>query len=136
MKDQEKFLCPSARCKTGSELLGMRQEDGTVAILPQTLPVDETFIQKVNESQVTAEQAFRFTNKCVEGACSQWTGKSCGVIEKLVTYLDSVPAKEDLPRCPIRKSCRWFHQQGNGACKICVFVITEVTEQDMTTVQA
>lgn len=130
MKDQERFLCPSARCKTGAELLGVRQDGGTVAILPQTLPVDETFVQKVAE-YASPEQAFRFTNKCVEGACSQWTGKTCGVIEKLVIYLDGVPAKEELPRCPIRKDCRWFHQQGNAACKICVFVITEVTEKDV-----
>ena len=131
MKDGEKILCPSSKCKTGSELLGVRQDDGTIAILPQTLAIDEDFIKKVNEDQVPAEQKFRFTNKCIEEGCAQWTGKACGVIEKIVSYLDVLPTKEKLPACSIRKNCRWFLQREGDACRACIFVITEITEQDV-----
>jgi len=130
MKEANKILCPSSKCKPGSRLLGVRQDDGTVAILPSPLDIDEKFISKVNNDDIRPEQKFRFTNKCIENGCSQWTGKSCGVIEKLVSYLDVLPVKEALPECAIRPQCRWFRQSGVDACKVCTFVITEVTEQD------
>lgn len=130
MNQHEKILCPSSRCKTGSELLGVTQEDGTVAMLPQTLPIDESFIEKVKRDPIAAEQKFRFVNKCIEGGCAQWTGKSCGVVEKLITHLDSIPVKEELPRCSIRSNCRWYRQRGADACKLCVYVITEVAQED------
>ena len=130
MNEHEKVLCPSSRCKTGSELLGVTQADGTVAILPQTLPIDEAFIQKAKQGPVAAEQKFRFVNKCIEGGCAQWTGKTCGVVEKLITHLDAIPAREELPRCSIRKDCRWFRQRGADACKICVYVVTEIAQEE------
>lgn len=131
MKQNEKILCPSSKCKSGSELLGVRQDDGTVAILPQTLPIDESFIENASADGIPAEQKFRFTNKCVECGCKQWTGKSCGVIDQLVQYIDTLPVSEALPPCAIRKSCRWYKQQGADACKVCKFVVTEVTENDV-----
>lgn len=130
MKQNDKILCPSSKCKSGSELLGVRQDDGTVAILPQTLPIDETFMHDVRADGVNPEQKFRFVNKCVECGCKQWTGKSCGVIDNLVTYLDNLPVADALPPCSIRSQCRWYKQQGADACKVCKFVVTEVTEQD------
>jgi hypothetical protein len=136
MKEHEKILCPSSKCKTGSEILGVRQDDGTVAILPQTLPVDAGFIERVGEDDISAEQKFRFTNKCIEGGCSQWTGKSCGVIERVLEYMEQLPVKDNLPACAIRKNCRWFRQSGAEACKVCVFVITEVTEHDTRVLEA
>lgn len=130
MREHEKILCPSSKCKPGSELLGVRQEDGTVAILPQTLPVDEHFMEIANNDGIAAEQKFRFTNKCIEGGCGQWTGSSCGVIENVLTYMEALPVHSNLPTCGIRHSCRWFRQSGADACKVCIFVITEITEKD------
>jgi len=123
------MLCPSSRAKPGSELIGVRQDDGTVAILPQPLPVDEAFLRIAAGHALAPEQRFRFTNKCVESGCSQWTGSRCGVIDQALTMMENAAA-DSLPACGIRPSCRWFHQSGAAACAACTIVITRTTEAD------
>jgi hypothetical protein len=130
MCDNQSIMCPSNKCKPGSKLLGIRQENGTVSILPDPLPIDENFINTVNQDDVRPEQKFRFTNKCVETGCSQWNGKGCGVIDQVIQYLEHIPHNATLPKCSIRPSCRWFLQTGANACKICPYIITEITEAD------
>lgn len=130
MCSSNSIACPSNRCKPGSQLLGVRQDDGTVSILPEALPIDESFIETVKENAEAPEQRFRFTNKCVESGCSQWNGKGCGVIEQVIQYLEHIPQKETLPKCSIRPKCRWFIQKGADACRICPYIITEITEAD------
>lgn len=124
-------MCPSHRCKPGSRLLGVRQEDGRVAILPEPFPVDNDFIEKVKNHPLLAEQRFRFTNKCIESGCGQWNDKGCGVVERMVKYLDQIPVDDILPACSIRPSCRWFSQRGADACRICPYVLTEITEEQL-----
>lgn len=130
MCDGNSIQCPSNKCKPGSKLLGVRQEDGTVSILPEPLPIDDNFISTVRNDPTEPEQKFRFTNKCVESGCAQWNGKGCGVIDQVIQYLEHIPQNSSLPRCAIRPSCRWFLQRGADACKICPYIITEITESD------
>lgn len=135
MKTQESIRCPSNRCKPGSELLGIRQDDGSVAILPQPLYIDEHFIEQVSKDEMPPEQRFRFTNKCVESGCNQWNGKGCGVIDRVVQHLQDVPALAQLPVCGIRQQCRWFRQHQFNACKVCRFIITEISEEQILEAQ-
>ena len=130
MCDSNSIMCPSNRCKPGSKLLGVRQDDGTVSILPQALPIDDFFIETVKRDVLQPEQRFRFTNKCIETGCSQWNGNGCGVIEQVVQYLEHIPPNQDLPKCSIRPKCRWFLQKGADACKICPYIVTRITEDD------
>jgi hypothetical protein len=131
MATDKTIMCPSHRCKPGSKLIGVRQEDGTVAILPQALPIDENFIEKAKQHPMAAEQRFRFTNKCIEGGCNQWDGKGCGVANRMLQYLDQVVTQEALPPCAIRQNCRWFLQEGPESCKICPYVLTEISEKEI-----
>jgi hypothetical protein len=124
------MLCPSSRPKPGSALIGVRQDDGTVAILPQPLPVDDNFLRIAAEHPLAPDQRFRFTNKCVESGCSQWTGSRCGVIDQALTMMESA-IEESLPACGIRPTCRWFDQSGAAACKACTLIITRTTESDL-----
>jgi hypothetical protein len=117
-------------------LIGVRQEDGTLSILPQPLPVDEAFVAKANAHPLPPEQRFRFTNKCIEGACKQWTGTGCGVAARAMAALDRLPANALLPDCGIRHECRWYSEQGRDACRICPFVLTEITEAEVLAFQA
>ncbi len=126
----DKIMCPSSKAKIGGELFGVRQDDGTIAILPQTLPVDEDFLSKASEDGVHPEQKFRFTNKCIESGCKQWNGKGCGVVEQVVQFINQLPITDNIADCPIRKNCRWHLQKGDEACKVCPFVVSEITEQD------
>ena len=122
-------MCPSSRCKEGSQLLGVRQ-NGIIAMLPYPLEIDENFIQKANEV-APAEQQFRFVNKCVEGGCKQWTGSRCGVVDKMLTFMDKATLSHGLFPCSIRKQCRWYLQTGAEACKICPSVITEISQEEI-----
>lgn len=124
------ILCPAHRCKPGAQLLGIRQDDGTVAILPQALPIDEDFVRSAKEHPMPPEQRFRFTNKCAEGGCGQWTGTQCGIAQKMVALIDEVAAADTLFPCSIRPRCRWFLQQGADACRICPYVLTEITQEE------
>lgn len=135
MNDSKPLLCPSHRCKPGSQLLGIRQDDGTVAILPSPLPINDDFIKIVKEDEMAPEQRFRFTNKCVESGCNQWNGKGCGVVERIVQHLKDLPQIDSLPDCGIRDRCRWFHQRNADACKACPFIITEITEEQILEIQ-
>lgn len=126
----ETIMCPAHLCKQGSQLLGVRQNDGTTVILPQTLPVDDAFVKKVRNHPVKPERRFRFTNKCIEKGCEQWNEKGCSVGEKLVRLIESNMSNETLPACPIRKNCRWFVQEGAKACVVCPQILTEVMEEN------
>lgn len=129
MEDNGKIMCPSSKAQKGAMLLGILQDDGKVSILPQPLRIDETFIETAGH-QRPAEEQFRFTNKCVESGCSQWTGKRCGVADKVLSVLNDLPPQNEVPVCALRPSCRWHLQSGEEACRACVFVITHTTEDD------
>jgi hypothetical protein len=129
IQDHERILCPSSKAQEGARLFAVRQEDGTMAILPQPLQINADFIREANSSS-SAEQRFRFTNKCVESGCAQWTGSRCGVADKVLSVLEDLPVKDELPECGIRPQCRWFRQSGPDTCRVCPFVITHTTEED------
>ena len=134
MDDRDKIMCPSSKATKGARLLGVRQEDGQVAILPQPLRLNDSFIEIASQI-APAEQHFRFTNKCIESGCAQWTGSRCGVSDQIVSVIDQVVTEHELPSCGIRPVCRWFRQNGADACRVCVYVITETTEAEWDIVQ-
>lgn len=118
-------LCPSASCSKGASLLGIVQNNRTVALLDIPVKISNDFIEKAGEFG-EPEKRFRFADKCVKSGCSQWTGKSCGIMNELSASNPSIASTDDdLPPCFIRSSCRWYSQEGGKACKICLFVITE-----------
>jgi len=129
MPDNKKIMCPSSRAHVGSKLLGIRQNDGTVAILPQPLLIGEDFIREAGKTS-PPEQRFRFTSKCAGSGCAQWTGKRCGVADKILSVIEDLPVSKQLPDCEIRPQCRWHIQNGADACKVCPFVVTHTTEAD------
>ncbi len=126
MKETQHKTCPSSLGQVGSNLLGVVNPSGTVGFFKDPVKVTQEFMDDAGDFE-TLERRFRFSNKCVQSGCKQWTGKECGVI-KAVLALDSIPAKNDLPECSIRNNCRWFYQEGAIACNGCRYVITNVSE--------
>lgn len=118
--------CPSARAEPGALLIGVVGADGIVQPIPTRLEIDAEFVDLASKAGVP-EARFRFAGRCVEGKCKQWTGNSCGVIEKVLTGMvdQNVAPAENLPRCAIRGSCRWYSQRGADACRACVYVVTD-----------
>lgn len=129
MKSVAAKLCPSARCEEGAQLLGVVKDDGHVDIIKHPFPIDGTFIEVANQGQA-AETKFRFTNKCIKSGCAQWTGERCGIIDKIIDHIKDEPQRYAIPDCSIRPNCRWYHQQGQEACKACPLVVRNVIDQD------
>lgn len=123
------ILCPSSPCKEGAILLGIVLADGSVAYASNHIVVDADFVQNATrQGSHPPETRFRFSSPCVQGACRQWTGSRCGVIDEVTTTTREVgydPDQTSLPDCSIRPDCRWFRQSGAEACAVCNIVVTD-----------
>ncbi len=126
----EAALCPSARCQEDAILLGVVQQDGSVALLSERMKVDRFFVELAYQGR-TPQKRFRFADTCVKARCQQWTGSRCGVIDRLIA--DNLGFQGDLRPCPIRGDCRWHKQHGADACAICPQVVTDLVQADPTT---
>lgn len=118
--------CPSARCAPGAALLGTLGPDGRIRHLRTAVTIDADFVARARKLG-PPEARFRFAAPCAEGACRQWTGQGCGVVEQVLAHLAAVApelARADLPPCTIRATCRWHAQRGAAACKACDLVVT------------
>lgn len=127
MSKSERKTCPSSVCKEGSNLIGIINKDGIVDLLSVPITVDKEFIEIASQGR-RPEIRFRFSGRCVEGACKQWTGTTCGVIENVLDIVEEGQKVKSLPSCGIRSTCRWFHQEGAAACYVCPLIITDNCE--------
>lgn len=120
-------LCPSAPGVPGALVVGVVGPDGRVSNLGAPLEADAGFLARVAEDG-PPERRFRFASPCVEGRCAQWTGRACGIVEHVLDHLGpaaTADAAMRLPRCAIRRDCRWFGQRGAAACAGCALVRTD-----------
>lgn len=124
--DDGQRSCPSAPAEPGALLIGIVGDDGIVQPVPTRLEIDDDFITLAGKIGAP-EARFRFAGRCVEGQCRQWTGNSCGVIERVLAGMSDqqIDPAVSLPRCAIRGSCRWYSQRGAEACRACVYVVTD-----------
>jgi hypothetical protein len=121
---RKRLLCPSAPADVKAILLGVIQSDGSVAFIKDRMEVTREFLDVAAKGRAP-ETRFRFSSTCIGSACAQWTNGRCSIPERLA---DMIPSSETadtlLPNCSIRAQCRWFHQRGSDACRICPLVIT------------
>lgn len=121
------IFCPSAQPGLShSAIIGIVDKghnSESVAYLPEPVAVTDSTIVAFTGSPVQATQLFRFAAPCEKGGCSNWTGSSCGVAQRVVQILPAVVA--ELPDCKLRPVCRWFRQEGKQACVRCPQVITD-----------
>lgn len=120
----EERTCPSGRCREGARVIAFVGQGERLTFVRPALPVDEAFVTAADASGDVGRR-FRFAEPCQEAGCAQWTGSSCGVIERLLVAPDAGDLDPDLPRCDIRRSCRWFAQAGGAACGVCPYVLTD-----------
>jgi hypothetical protein len=123
------YACPSAPAEPGAGLLGVLGPDGRIANLRLLMQVDEEFLQAAR-AKGAPESRMRFTSPCQTKRCSQWTGHSCGVIERVMEAIadQGLPSPQALQPCTIRITCRWYAQAGPEACAACALVITDTRE--------
>ena len=118
--------CPSAYCQEGALLLGVMTPGGTLAYLQPPTRVDADFVARA-KAMGRPESRFRFSGPCIEAGCPQWTGEGCAVVDEVLENETPVAADSGrLPRCGIRRTCRWFSQRGAAACAVCPVVVADI----------
>jgi hypothetical protein len=129
----KQLLCPSARCGEGALLVGIIGPDGKIGYVSPALPVDEKFVEQTRAGR-PPEQRFRFAAPCQESGCVHWMGTRCGVIDQARAAAEVTQtgraSSNSLPRCGIRRQCRWFAQAGSDACFACPFVFNYVWPEE------
>lgn len=119
-------LCPSARSDWEDSkvfgVIGGTVETPIVSYLQQPqLPADYT--AQLGDTKITPEEVFRIAAPCEEKGCQHFDGQDCKLAVRVVEKLSVVA--EQLPPCAIRRSCRWWQQEGGAACMRCPQVITD-----------
>jgi hypothetical protein len=117
-------LCPSAQPGMDNcQVLGVVQRDGPkpmVVYLSTPVPATEAVLAMTAPLKPT--EVFRLSATCAEHKCPHFDGADCRLATRIVARLP--PAVEALPPCLIRKTCRWFSQEGGEACLRCPEVTT------------
>lgn len=123
-----KYSCPSSACSENASVLGIVNEHGIVDILSKPVKVTEDFIEELDQN-TEPEKQYRFSGKCVESGCNQWNKGKCGVIDKIYRMNEAVlkDFEEPFINCYLIHDCRWHHQIGKDACKVCPYIVTDGT---------
>jgi len=123
--------CPSAPLYRHASVLGLVQQDGTIAFLGAPIPVDAEFIATASRGR-SAGSRFRFSGKCMESGCARWDGgkSRCEVATSVLHQIRRKPPAAALPDCGIRATCRWYAQEGAPACAVCSDVIYDGDVQE------
>lgn len=126
MSSKAEPLCPSARHDwDGARLfavVGGTPERPETAYLEHTEPITDSLLELAGPVEPT--EVFRFAAPCARSGCQHFDGgrETCRLAEKTVRV---VPVMfETLPKCAIRRDCRWWKQEGVAACKRCPQVVT------------
>jgi hypothetical protein len=122
---KSELLCPSAQPQMKqSRILGVvggSEETPDLAYLTEPVPVTQELLARAAPSSPL--QIFRIAAQCETQACSHFDGARCNLATRVVQILPAVT--ESLPRCTIRRDCRWYQQEGRDACLRCPQVVTE-----------
>lgn len=118
-------LCPSAPPDSQGGvvfgIVGGSPEAPSVGYLTTSVPVTAELLART--APVSPTEVFRSAARCAEKACRHFDGDSCTLAARIVASLPVVV--ERLPRCSIRRTCRWWRQEGQAACLRCPQVVTE-----------
>jgi hypothetical protein len=131
MSRDKDLACPAApphwsRAAAFAVVVGT-PERPELAYLEQPVPVTPELLAKALPA--TPREIFRFSSSCHKDSCPHWTEEGSGRCTLAATVLREFdPVAEELPRCGIRKSCRWWYQEGKAACIRCVQIPTDLGE--------
>src|SRR5262245_40084522 len=82
MDADEELLCPSHKCVSGAQLIGIVQANGLVAFLGNPLPIDRQFVEIAHQGR-PPELRFRFANACAKCGCANWGTNGCGIAAQI-----------------------------------------------------
>jgi hypothetical protein len=121
---EPKRTCPSASAGPGATLLGIFGPGGKLVYVPHGPKVTDTLVDQLGaDTAGPLESHFRFSTPCAQSACAFWND-GCHAIAAAHEDFDALAVADALPECGIRDSCRWYHQEGPAACRVCPYVRT------------
>lgn len=114
----EVLLCPSAQPEMAdAQILGVIST-GTnqprVTYLNE--PVAATPELLAQAAPAAPGEIFRLAARCETSKCTHFDGHQCHLATRIVEMLPEVA--ENLPPCIIRRTCRWYRQEGRAACVV------------------
>lgn len=126
MRKPEALSCPSAQ--PGMEdavVLGVVEtgKDGRQRVAYVETPVPLTPELAAIAAPASAGRVLRLAAKCAEGQCAHFDGHDCSLVKRVAAMLPEAAHKA--PPCFLRRSCRWFAQEGVDACFRCESIVTE-----------
>lgn len=117
--------CPSAQPDgEGAKIYGVvtgSPEARRIAYLTQPRPVTPELLALTGDVKPT--EVYRIAAPCASNGCKHFAGNACTLAQRVVAFME--PVVDGLPFCNIRRTCRWFYQEGKAACVRCPQVITE-----------
>ena len=121
---EAELACPSAQPGMADlQVLGLvehRPEGRRIAYLNARLPAGDDLLARAAPARPT--QVFRLSGTCETRKCQHFDGKDCQLAVRIVARLPEVVSS--LPPCNIRRTCRWFAQEGGAACLRCPQIST------------
>jgi len=122
--------CPSAQPDMeGARIIGLvtgTLESPRIAYLEPGINLTLSAVKSLGELEPT--RVFRFGAHCEQARCKHFDGAQCALGRRVASQLERVV--EQLPACQIRKSCRWYAEQGRDVCLRCPQIITMVDSAD------
>lgn len=95
-------------------------DEPRIAYLKHEAVIDASAVPCVGAMNVT--EVFRFAAHCEDQLCAHFFSSRCTLGRRLVDGVD--PVVTELPACTIRRTCRWFVEQGKPVCLRCPQVIS------------
>jgi hypothetical protein len=128
--DEAALRCPSAQPDMAeAQILGVMSWDGDeprLAYLNAHVPATPEILARAGS--VAPTEVFRLAARCEEKRCTHFDGTRCQLAVRIVERLPAVT--EALPPCAIRRTCRWYAQEGRAACLRCPQILTTNVEAD------
>lgn len=122
--DNISLACPSSRADSPhSAVFGIVDNRGTFPIIRYLeRPVPATAEVLALTEGDPPNQVFRFTSPCQNARCANFRNGECSLPDLLQEHAPAAGNKH--VACPIRSTCRWFHQHSFEACARCVAIVT------------
>lgn len=122
--------CPSAQpTQQDARVIGVvlgEIDRPEVAYLERDVAVTDEDLGALGDVRPT--RILRFAARCESSSCGQFKDGACGLGRAIAALVPSVDAKP--PACSIRKTCRWFAENGPPICLRCSRVVTDALEGD------
>ena len=128
--DVKPLACPSSQPDSpGAQVIGVVDwEEGTprVGYVNGQVPVSEDLLARAGA--LDPASVFRFGATCASKDCMHFEGGDCQLAKRILDGL--TPVVDHLPPCAIRKTCRWYSQEGAEMCLRCPQVVTTLKSGD------